>query len=334
MTAVRCLRWWLALAIALLLARVLLLEGAAPAAADREEGPGLKPSHNGQEESIASAVAALPVPERSLEAVIRDALGNQAWRYGVVVKELQHNTGAALNPYRIFNTASLYKLLVMHEAFRQRATGRLSFGELLTVTERYAAWDLGTLRGLGFRVGDRVSVGCLVEIMITHSDNSSAVMLGERLGWRSIDQGIRTLGLYSTSVNTPEPYTSAADMAALLEAIARGRAVSPEASAEMEALLLRQQIRDRIPRGVPAGVAVGNKTGNWADATHDVAIIYAPWGTYVLAVLSDRPWVNGPIVELSRRVYQYYDIRRALPELPQDIGDLAPSTPLEDAGVQ
>ncbi len=328
---------WLAPAIALLLAGVLLLEGASPAAADWEEVPSVPPPHPGQEEGIAGTVAALPVPEPSLEAVIRDVLGSQAWCYGVVVKELQRGTGATLNPYRVFNTASLFELLVMHEAYRQRALGRLSFRELLTVTERYAAWDLGTLRGLSIRVGDRVSVGRLVEVMITHSDNTSAVMLGERLGWRSIDQGIRTLGLYTTSVNTPEPYTTAADMAALLEAIARGLAVSPEASAEMEALLLRQQIRDRIPRGVPDGVAVGNKTGNWADATHDVAIVYAPWGTYVLAVLSDRPWVNGLIVELSRRVYQYYDASHALPELPEDMeeGDLAPATPLEeDAGVQ
>mgnify|MGYP000362651245 CR=1 FL=1 len=85
--------------------------------------------------------------------------------------------------------------------------------------------------------------------------------------------------------------------------------MSPQASAAMESLLLRQQIRDRIPQGVPAGVSVGNKTGNWTDATHDVAIVYAPWGTYVLAVLSDRPWTNTPIVELSRQVYQYYATR-------------------------
>lgn len=332
----RWLRWLLAPAIPLLLAGVLLRAGASPAAADREGVPRVPPSCNGQE-GIAGTAGTLPVPDPGLEAVIRDALGSQAWRYGVVVKELEQGTGTALHPYRIFYTASLFKLLVMHEAYRQRAAGWLSFRELLTVTEGYAAWDLGTLRGLGIRVGNRVSAGRLVEIMITHSDNTSAVMLGERLGWRSIDQGIRALGLHSTSVNTPEPYTTAADMATLLEAIARGLAVSPEASAEMEALLLRQQIRDRIPRGVPPGVPVGNKTGNWTNATHDVAIIYAPWGTYVLAVLSDRPWLNGPIVEISRRVYQYYDARRALPERAEDMGkgNLPPSMPLEEAaGVQ
>jgi beta-lactamase class A len=293
------LRLSLALAVALLVP-------AQPATAGHEGIPSEGLPIKRQETEPARAVAALPVPDPALEAVIRTVLGSQAQRYGVVVEELRHGTGAALNPYRVFNTASLFKLLVMHEAFRQRALGRLSFREMLLVTQGYAAWDLGTLRAVGISVGDWVSIGRLVEVMITHSDNTSAVMLGDRLGWRNIDQGIRGLGLSTTSVNTPQPYTTAADMAALLEAIARGLAVSSQASAEMESLLLRQQIRDRIPQGVPAGVSVGNKTGNWTDATHDVAIVYAPWGTYVLAVLSDRPWTNAPIVELSRQVYQYY----------------------------
>jgi beta-lactamase class A len=73
----------------------------------------------------------------------------------------------------------------------------------------------------------------------------------------------------------------------------------------MEELLLRQQIRDRIPAGIPSDVPVGNKTGNQPDATHDVAIVYAPSGTYVLAVLSDLPWNSTPIVELSRRIYAH-----------------------------
>ena len=76
----------------------------------------------------------------------------------------------------------------------------------------------------------------------------------------------------------------------------------------MEALLLRQQIRDRIPAGLPAGVPVGNKTGNLPNATHDVAIVSAPSGTYVLAVLSDRPWSSAPIVALSQEVYAYYEV--------------------------
>jgi len=43
------------------------------------------------------------------------------------------------------------------------------------------------------------------------------------------------------------------------------------------------------------------------NATHDVAIVYAPSGTYVLAVLSDLPWTSAPILAVSRAVYTYYN---------------------------
>ena len=249
--------------------------------------------------------APLPIPDPELEWIISDVVGGRSAHYGIVVADLESDTGAALNPGRVFDSASLFKLDVMHEAFRQRERGTLRFDETLPITNAMAAWDLGTLSRWG-TVGRWVSVEQLLEQMITLSDNTSANMLGSRVGWHRIDDGLRELGLCATRTTTPLQ-TTAADMAALLAAIARGQAVSSAASAEMEGLLLRQQIRDRIPAGIPADVAVGNKTGNQPDATHDVAIIYAPAGTYVLAVLSDLPWTSTPIVELSRRIYAYRD---------------------------
>ncbi len=78
----------------------------------------------------------------------------------------------------------------------------------------------------------------------------------------------------------------------------------------MEQLLRQQRVRDRIPAGLPADVAVGNKTGNWDTATHDVAIVYAPAGTYLLVVLSEYPHDGSVIAELSRQVYAYYHTSR------------------------
>jgi hypothetical protein len=57
---------------------------------------------------------------------------------------------------------------------------------------------------------------------------------------------------------------------------------------------------------------VAHKTGNWDDATHDVGIVYAPSGPYVIAVLSDLPYTSEPIAELSRLVYEYFEWRSAL----------------------
>ncbi|HEY8492172.1 MAG TPA: serine hydrolase [Dehalococcoidia bacterium] len=249
----------------------------------------------------------LPAVDPALQSAIEAALGGEVGSYGVVAWNLSTGTGAAVNPDKVFYAASLFKLPLMHEAFRQRELGLLDFSETLEVTEEVAAEDLGTLEQAGIAVGDLVPVSRLLELMVTWSDNTSAVLLHQRLGGRNVDAGLRELGLTSTSVNTRELPTTAGDMAALLRAVAAGEAVSSQASAEMEALLLAQRVRDRIPAGVPRGVRVGNKTANWENATHDVAIVYAPAGTYVLAVLSDKPGDAATLVRISRLVYQHFN---------------------------
>jgi beta-lactamase class A len=158
-----------------------------------------------------------------------------------------------------------------------------------------------------------VTAGELVDLMVTASDNTASVVLRDALGRSAIDQSMQALGLRSTSVSSPDLPTSAADMALLLEAIATGRGVSATASAAMLQLLQLQWVRDRIPAGLPPDVPVGNKTGSWDNAAHDVAIIEAPSGTYLLVVLSDLPGDDATIVALSRRVYAYYIDRARSP---------------------
>jgi hypothetical protein len=124
--------------------------------------------------------------------------------------------------------------------------------------------------------------------MITVSDNSSAYLLTQRVGGSRINEDASSLGLAQTWIHPDDLSTSAADMLKLLELIATGQAVDRESSAEMAHLLARQQIRSRIPALLPESTVVANKTGDWDDATHDVAIVYAPQGTFVLALLSDH----------------------------------------------
>jgi beta-lactamase class A len=261
----------------------------------------------------APPLLALTAIDADLERIVRGTLGNDDDHYAVVVKELRQGTGMAINADRNFYAASLFKLAVMYEAFRQDAKGEMDFAGELIVTPEAAAEDLGTLDFWPFDVGDRVLAGELVELMVTASDNTASVVLRDALGRTAIDQSMQALGLRSTSVSSPELPTSAADMALLLEAIATGRGVSAATGAAMVQLLQQQWVRDRIPAGLPPDVPVGNKTGSWNNAAHDVAIIEAPFGTYLLVVLSDLPSDDATIVALSRQVYAYYTDRARSP---------------------
>lgn len=248
-----------------------------------------------------------PLPllvDATLEGQIRDFLGDDVVHYGIVVNRLSDGVGVAINADQEFYAASLFKLLVMYEVFKQQELGLLSFEERLTVTPPYLDYELGDLR---WPLWSEVTIGELVEAMITESDNIAAMLLHDKVGGWNIIQDFTAVGLEHTNIEGEDMPTSASDMALWLEMIATGQAVSEPSSQAMIDLLSRQTINDRLPALLPEGTKVAHKTGNWDNATHDVGVVYAPSGAYVIAVLSDTYWESDPIAELSRLVYDYFE---------------------------
>jgi beta-lactamase class A len=240
----------------------------------------------------------------TLEERIRDFLGKDINEYGIVVKRLSDGRGVAINPNRVFYSASLYKIEVLYEVFKQRALGLIDFNEKLEVTPKLAGYDLQTLP---WKIGEFVPVKDLVEAMITISDNTSAMMLYQRVGGRNIDLDMQSIGLQDSDILSEDITTSAYDMALLLEMMARGQAVDIKSSAEMIDLLSRQKINNRLPALLPRGTRIAHKTGEWENATHDVGVVFAPKGTYVIALLSSKPWDVLVLSRLSAMVYEYLE---------------------------
>lgn len=248
-----------------------------------------------------------PQEDGGLLAAIRAALGGDAADASVVVRRLSDGVTAVWNPDRVYYAASTYKLEVLYEAYRRRLAGDLNFDREQPLEERFIDEDLGTLDLVPRGPHGGLVIDDAVRAMVTLSDNTSATLLLDLLGGRAIDTTMRRLGLTDSSVNTEALPTTAADMARLMEAIVRGDGLDRAATGEMTALLLAQETRAGIPRAVPSGVPVGNKTGTWEGATHDVAVVFAPSGTYVIAVLTDNAWDWDPIVRVSRAVYAYLE---------------------------
>lgn len=205
-------------------------------------------------------------------------------RFGIAVKDLATGQQVLLNEHFPFQSASLYKLPVMYEVFKLRDLDFFALDEELTIGPDDAAMDLGSLP---WPIGTRITIGTALERMVSISDNSGAYMLTKKVSSARINEDMLALGLDRTHIRGEDIQTSAYDMARLLEVIARGQAVSPSTSAEMVHLMARQQVRNRIPLLLPADAIVANKTGNWEGAAHDVAIVYGPGSTVVIAFLSD-----------------------------------------------
>lgn len=254
------------------------------------------------------------VPDPELEARIRERLDQQeGGTYAVVVKRIDDGVGVAIDADHVFYAASLFKVAVMMEAFHQRDAGLLDFGEAYVVSDYYDGFDLGP-RAL--RHCQTVTLEEALRAMMGVSDNVAAVLVQDRVGARFVNEALSQLGAHDTALLSDDLPTTAADQALLMEAIARGEAVSREASQEMLNLLGSETFDFGLPQGLPEGTLVAHKTGLWHNATHDAGIVFAPSGPYVIAVLTDGGFESdaaGVIADVSRIVYERFEERFAAP---------------------
>jgi beta-lactamase class A len=153
--------------------------------------------------------------------------------------------------------------------------------------------------------------------MITVSSNFAANLLIERVGAKNVQRTVERMGgtgvVVLRGVEDQKAFdkglnnaTTARGLAAIMEKIAAGRAVSAKADAEMIAILKRQKFTDAIPAGLPKGTPVAHKTGTITRIHHDAAVVYGP-RPYVIVVLvrgiADQK-VSGPLMaSISREVW-------------------------------
>jgi beta-lactamase class A len=229
------------------------------------------------------------------------------------------------------HAASLMKVPVMIEVFRQAEQGQFSLDEKIIVTNRFKSIVDGSPYSLTvvedsdddiYRfIGKEMSIRDLVFRMITVSSNLATNVLIEfvgadnimgtlgKLGIRGMKvlRGVEDIKAYEKGLNNR---TDASSMALILSSIAEGRAGTPEACEEMIEILSRQKYRSKIPAGIPPDIKVANKTGSITQIDHDAAIVF-PQGRkpYILVVLTrgieKREDAETLIAELSRIVYDH-----------------------------
>lgn len=203
----------------------------------------------------------------------------------------------ALNDEVPLEAASVIKLPVMVEAFRQAEAGELSWDEMIYIRKEDKLPSCGALSYL--HEGTGVTLKDAVTLMIILSDNTAANLMIDRLGADRINRTMRRLGLTGTRVERRlfdgemsrrgfQNRVSARDMGRLLTGIRRRELISGEASGEMLAILSEQQICHKIPFFLnPAGIMTANKTGEDDGITNDVGIILLP-DPVILCFLSNE----------------------------------------------
>jgi beta-lactamase class A len=253
-----------------------------------------------------SCVDLEPEIDVHLQYAVEKALGDHTGGFSVVVQELTTGARAEVIPEQSYYGASLYKAAVMYEVLRQVEEEKLDLEQYVTIDGFYASQDLGTLGAFGWSAGSEITIYDALEAAIIISDNATAYLLGDLVGWHAVDETLQSIGIENTEFSYDELPTTANDMALLLEAIACAEGISEESSQLMLDFLADQRINNRLPYYLPSDTVIGHKTGNWDDANHDIGIVYGTNGIYVIAVLTNNPGADEQIGLLSRDVYEYF----------------------------
>ena len=117
---------------------------------------------------------------------------------GIAVKHLQTGEEVLVEGDTLFPTASVFKLPLLVELYRQVEEGHISLDQRLVMTEEAKVPGSGILRELS--PGLEMKVRNYVTLMMMLSDNTATDMLLELVGIENVDKNLRRMGFDKTRV--------------------------------------------------------------------------------------------------------------------------------------
>ncbi len=231
----------------------------------------------------------------------------QSWfsgQIGLAAVNLSTGESVEIDATRQFPTASVIKLAVLVELFRQAAEGRVDLDDRIAIAADDIVLGSGILKEL--QPGLAPTVRDLALLMVALSDNTATNLLIDLVGGvEPINETARrSLGLADTVLHRRIVFgqigsdfrrfgeSTPRDLARLVAGIARGEVIDVASSAAMLDLLRRQQYLNQAPRylafnphadalGEAQSVWVGSKTGMTPGVRADAGIIHLPGGVEI-----------------------------------------------------
>ena len=219
-------------------------------------------------------------------------------RVSIYLKDLKSGKVWTHHADDLFPAASLIKVPVMIATFYKIRDGRLALDEKIAITRRNRVGGSGSLKWRPD--GTKLTIRELLVHMINESDNTATKMVLDHLGIGYVQQQFPRMGLLYTGIYEEgmsikggrvmhENYTTAREMASLMDKIYTGQAVDKVSSEVMLEILKKPKaVASRLAKGMPAGWDIAHKTGLLRQACHDSAIFLTPNGDYAVTVLTGQ----------------------------------------------
>jgi len=229
----------------------------------------------------------------------------------------------SLNADEVFPTASIIKVPVLLEFYRQAEEGTLDPAEVRQLSEEDKVGGSGVLQHLGAG-STSMTLEDYARLMINLSDNTATNVVIDTVGMDNVNRLLEHLGLETTRLvrrmyakgvdsDRVENLSTPRELARLMEMIQRREGISPHVCEKaLDSLKLYKTgvIRD----AVPGEVAVADKSGWMGGVECDTGVVYLP-KPYVVAVMAKNvpSWDHGGLEakdtlrEIASEVHEYYE---------------------------
>ena len=238
---------------------------------------------------------------------------------GVAVKDLKTGATITVRADETFPTASSIKLAILYELFRQAEEGRVDVGEITRP-------PLPRVGGGGIleRLDDRVSLSWrdVAVLMIGWSDNEATNLLIDRLGLEAVNRRLDSLGLAKTRLRRRmmdieaarqgrENVSTPAEMARLVEIVARGTGLPAERAKDLRAVAATPESHTAFRAPLPENVVAYTKSGELAGVRCETGLVDLAGRPYAASIMTtylhrDQDG-EAAIREISAALYETFD---------------------------
>lgn len=253
------------------------------------------------------AAAPVSAPE-GLRDALEQAVEAHSGAYAVTCASADGSWSVDVNGDKPFVSASIIKLAILGTLLDQAQSGVLSLDGTVTVSPSDIVGGTGVIQASG--AGESYTYRQLAAYMIQDSDNVATNLIIDAVGMPAVNEYASEIGLTQTVLNRrmmdfaagEENYTSANDVARMLQLIYQGKLVSSDMSEFALDLLKGQHDAAGLLEGLPAGSIFAHKTGTLDGVFNDGGIVLDQ-NPYVIVVLSgdtERSQAQACMVDIAQ----------------------------------
>jgi len=256
----------------------------------------------------------------SLEARLKAEMVSFSGKASYYANDFKGNI-ISVNSNEEFEAGSCIKVFILTEFFRQIHEKKIDPNKLLKYTKDNFVVGSGILRSLD--LGVEMTAKNIAKIMIIISDNIATNILIDFLGIENINKTCQDLGFKNTLLYNKinfEKYEKLGritprDYGKFFEMLYKKEIWSKEISREMLSIFKHQHYNTMITKSFPQYylnsedtgdeelIYVASKGGSMDTCRNDGGIIYTPYGSYVLVILTKK--FRDPLYYNEHEAYRY-----------------------------